>query len=96
MPHRRILEALQDVVVMDMGGSRRLAKGERYELGPGLANDLARAGYVIVMGGEGVNSAATGREGEEAVDGISGEETAAIEANERAVAPRPRRKRKGN
>ena len=38
--------AMQDVVVMDGQGSRRLTRGQVYELGRTLVSDLMRAGYV--------------------------------------------------
>lgn len=97
--------AQQDVVVMDGQGSRQLERGEEYEMQLGLANDLARAGYVRIRnyelgitngeGGEGGNSAVEGREGVETGEGEPGVELAAVEANERAVVGKGRRRKGG-
>lgn len=70
------VRAMQDVVVMDGRGSRRLERGQVYELGATLVDDLMRAGYVARV--------------DEAEP-----ETAAVEAPERSVMVKGRRKRPG-
>ena len=89
------VEALQDVVVMAEKGSKRLEKGGEYELGPMLAHDLARAGYVRVKDVDGENSAVEPREGDEIGKDRGVAELAAVEPKERAVASKGRRRKGG-
>ena len=85
MQDRVKVKALQDVVVMDGRGSRVLERGKEYELGRVLVDDLMRAGYVTeveISAAEGPDKKGEG-------------EYAAVEAPERAVVGKGRRKRVG-
>ena len=83
--------ALQDVVVMDGRGSRVLERGQVYELGRVLVDDLMRAGYVT----EAENSAADGPDAVGVGDKTGEGEYAAVEAPERAVVRKGQRRRAG-
>lgn len=92
--------AMQDVVVLDGMGTRKLQRGETYEIGRVLASDLMRAGYVRPLEVENSavdveNSAAGKRNGDGMTDLSREPETAAIEPNERTVMKKGRRKRVG-
>jgi hypothetical protein len=92
--------AMQDVVVLDGRETKKLAKGRTYTVGRVLAQDLLRAGYVVVRededGAESGREAGNPAQGEREGDEIGKEpETTSIEAPERSVMSKGRRRKGG-
>jgi hypothetical protein len=92
--------AEQDVTVMDGLGTRRLQRGQEYELGRILASDLMRAGYVVPVEddieADSAGSAENPAQAERIGPGMGNEpETASIEAPERTVMAKGRRRKGG-